>query len=195
MSFGLTFPGGHTWIASCSPQMGTPDRPKYDFTESCSFLESMVDGGLHIRAWITPRLLHHQHKVPPHHGWWPHGHCVMEYHFQFFHFFSTQASPMIPFSWRKETQVTVFWPYLSVQSRSINSTITITIYLPGAGLFCSSCHGYKVTAPDGILLRLEEKCHTARSPVLSVQWFIHSQETELFCGTVRGLHHWLDQST
>lgn len=106
------------------------------------------------------------------------GCCFMESHFQLIsHFLYTQVSPKVTPAGRRRSQVKVFCPCLSPWSRSVNSPITTIIHLPGPALVCFSCHGYKVSVPDGILLRLEEKYRRTTSPaLLNHQWFIKSQE-------------------
>lgn len=61
-------------------------------------------------------------------------------------------------------------------STSVNSPMTITTYLLSPVLFFFRCHGYKVPAPGGLLLRLEEKYQRTTWAAHLNRWgFIQSQ--------------------
>lgn len=44
---------------SCSPQMGTPDRPKYDFTESCLARQMRLLDFLREYGWMLGYVQEH----------------------------------------------------------------------------------------------------------------------------------------
>lgn len=48
-----------TYMNSCSPQMGTPDKPKYDFTESCLVRQMHLLDFLTEYGWMVGCVQEH----------------------------------------------------------------------------------------------------------------------------------------